>query len=423
MLLAQAGDGFTFAESFDVGLVFAGAALFVALLALSQQYGRPYSASLAYLGLGLAGAALLDGLGITWLDPIEHAVIIEHAAELAVVIALFSAGLKVERELSGRKWAAVVRLLLIAMPLTIAAVAVFGHYVMGLSVAAAIALGAVLAPTDPVLAGDVGLGPPGEHDKDEPEENFALTAEAGFNDGLAFPFVLLAVFVAERGGSGWLGEWALADVLYALPVGLVVGVLTGYAVAALAFPLRERGWVSGDLDGWLAGAAVLVIYALAEVVGAYGFIAAFAGGLAFRRYEHGHDLNRAVHDGAEAFEKLGELVIILLLGTLVTLDGLGEPGLEGWLLAPLLILVIRPVTALLSLAGSSIRGRGPRLFVAWFGVRGIGSLFYVAVIISSGAFSAADEVRLFWTVTAVVMVSIVLHGITSAPLERRLLRH
>ena len=424
MLLAKAGDGFTFADPFDVGLVFAGAALFVALLALSQQWGRPYSASLVYLGLGILGALLMDGLGIDWLNPFEDAVLVEHAAELAVVIALFSAGLKVERELSTRKWAAVVRLLLLAMPLTIAAIALFGHHVMGLSVAAAIALGAVLAPTDPVLAGDVGLGPPGEHeDRDEPDENFALTAEAGLNDGLAFPFVLLGVFAAEQGGSDWLGEWALADVLYAIPVGLAVGAATGYAVAALAFPLRERGWVSGDLDGWLAGAAVLVIYALAEVVGGYGFLAAFAGGLAFRRYEHGHEINRAVHDGAEAFEKLGELVLILLLGSLVTIDGLGVPELSGWMLAPLLIFVIRPLSALLSLTRSSVRWPGPRLFVAWFGVRGIGSLYYVAVVISSGAFSADDEQRLFWTVTAVVMVSIVLHGISSAPLERRLLRH
>ncbi len=419
--MLAAAEGFSFADPFDVGIVFLGLAVFLALLALSQQHGRPFSASLAYLGLGLAAAAVLHGLDIAWIDPIKDATLLEHLAEFAVVIALFSAGLKVERELEGRRWTAVARLLLVAMPLTIAAVALFGHHIMGLPLAAAIALGAVLAPTDPVLAGDVGLGPPGD-DEEEHEENFALTAEAGFNDGLAFPFVLLAVFAADRGGTDWLGTWVLADVVLAIGVGVLVGAATGYGVAALAFPLRERGWVAGELDGWLAGAAVLVIYALAEIVGGYGFLAAFVGGLAFRRYEHGHELNRAVHDGAEAFEKLGELVLILLLGSLVTLEGLGEPGAAGWFLAVLLVFVIRPLAALISLAGSSIGRGGPQLFVAWFGVRGIGSLYYVAVVLASGVLSEPDALRLFWTVIGCVMVSIVVHGVTSAPLERRLLR-
>ena len=220
-----------------------------------------------------------------------------------------------------------MRLLAIAMPLTIAGVALFASEVIGLSLAAAVMLGAVLAPTDPVLAGDIGVGPPGDEAEHEP--NFALTAEAGANDGLAAPFVLLGIFIAEEGGSGWVVDWFLADVLYACLAGVAVGAAVGWGAAWSVRRLRDRELLAPAFDGYHAIATALVLYGVAETIGGYGFLAVFAGGLAFRRYEHDHELNGSVHAGAEQVEKFMELAAILLLGSLLTGAGLTAPGLGG----------------------------------------------------------------------------------------------
>jgi len=414
--MLAASPGFTFADPYVVGLLFFGLAVFAAIGALSHERDRAFSASIIYLGLGAVAALGIQLLGLSWLDPLEDYAVFEKASGLAVVIALFATGLKLDRELTGPAWTSVGRLLLLAMPLTIAGVALFGTTVMGLSAGAAIVLGAILAPTDPVLAGDIGVGPPG--DEEEREPNFSITGEAGLNDGLAFPFLFLGILIAGEEGSGWIGEWVLVDVLYRVVVGVAVGVALGYGLAALVVWLRDRDLLLHALDGWLAVAGVLTIYGATEVVGAYGFLAAFAGGVAFRRYEHGHEYNRRVHDGAEMVEKFGELALVLLLVSSVTLAGLGEPGLTGWLLVPVLLLLIRPVSVALALTGTRL-DRNERAFVGWFGVRGIGSLYYAAVAIGTGVLSDGEARIVFWTTAACVIVSITVHGVTSAPLSRR----
>ena len=245
------------------------------------------------------------------------------------------------------------------MPLTIAAVAVFGTQVMGLSLGAAIVLAAVLAPTDPVLAGDVGVGPPGEEDESEP--SFSITGEAGLNDGLAFPFVLLGIILAGQEPAGWFGDWLLQDVLYKVARrrrdrqrARLRDRGRGRAPArprpALGRPRRmaRHRRRAGHLRRHGGG-------------GAYGFLAAFAGGVAFRRYEHGHEYNRSVHNGAETVEKFGELALILLLGSSVTLAGLQAPGWTGWLLAPALLLAIRPASVAAALGAHAHTGPGARV--------------------------------------------------------------
>ncbi len=359
-------------------------------------------------------------LGVAPLSPLDGNRIVERVCELAILLAVFTAGLAVEKLVSTRQWRSVVVLLGIVMPLTIAAVAAFAGLVMGLSLGAALMLGAILAPTDPVLAGDVGLGPPGESEEAE-EPHFSLHTEAGLNDGLAAPFVLAGVLIATEGGTAWLGEWILADVLYAGIGGVVLGAAVGYGFARIIVPLRDRGLLNNDFDGYLAVAAILLIYGLTEIAGAYGFLAAFIGGLAFRRYEHGHELNRAVHDSAETVEKFGELALILLLGSLMSFDAFSEPGIAGWLLVPLLLLVIRPAIGLLALLGSKAVPGKERLFVAFFGVRGIGSLFYLAVAIGAGVLPEGEAELIAWTAIVTVVASIVVHGVTAAPLGRRLL--
>ncbi len=247
----------------------------------------------------------------------------------------------------------------------------------------------------------------------------SITGEAGLNDGLAFPFLFLGLFiVAEEGTSSWFADWLLADVLYATLVGVAIGIAVGFGLGGLAVRLRDRQMLAPAFDGWLAIPCVLGIYALTEIAGAYGFLGAFAGGLAFRRYEHTHEHNRAVHDGAEVVEKFGELAVILLLGTMLSLDGLAEPGLSGWLLVPALLLVIRPASVLISLVRSGLP-REERNFVAWFGVRGIGSLYYAAVAVGAGVLSDGDAKVVAWTAIAVVAVSIIVHGVSASPLSRR----
>ncbi len=418
MIPIAAERGFSFADPYVAGLLFVGVAVFAGIGALSHERGRAFSASLVYLALGVAAAVVIGVIGVDWIDPIDDAIVVERVTELAVIIALFATGLKIDRPLTWASWAGVSRLLVIAMPLTIVGVLVFGTAAMGLSVGAAITLGAILAPTDPVLAGDIGVGPPGHEDEHEP--NFSLTGEAGLNDGLAFPFLFLGLFALEPGGTSWFGRWLLADVLYAVVVGAVIGWMVGRGVAALTVWLKERDLFAQSFEAWVAVPVVLVIYGLTEFAGAYGFIAAFIGGAAFRRYEHDHEYKVRVHEGAEVTEKFGELAAVLLLGSMVSIAGLGAPQLMGWLLIPVLLLLIRPIAVAASFIGTGLP-REERAFVAWFGVRGVGSLYYAAVAVGSGYLASGEAQIVAWTAIATVAVSIVAHGMTASPLSRRLL--
>jgi NhaP-type Na+/H+ or K+/H+ antiporter len=418
MILASE-PGFDFADPVSLGILFVGIAVFAAIGALSHQHDRAFSAALIYLALGLGAAAVLGALDVSWLDPLRDREFLEHAAEFALVIALFSTGLSIDRRLTWRGWTPVVRLLAIVMPLTILAAALLGTSAMGLSVAAAVGLAATLAPTDPVLAGDIGVGPPGE--EDERDANVAVTAEAGLNDGLAMPFVLLAFTIAAGPGTahGSLWDWFAADVVYAVAGGVAIGAVSGWCLAAAVVPLRDRKLLSVELDRWIALAAVLVIYGATEAAGGYGFVAAFVGGLSFRRYERDHEVNARVHEGASTLERLAELGVILLLGTMVSLEGLQAPGWTGWLLIVLLLLVIRPLAVLAAFVGSRL-ALSDRLFLGWFGVRGIGTLYYAAFLIGSPLGRTA-EATIMWTAIAAVLVSIVLHGVTGTPVTGWLL--
>ena len=311
--------GFHVGGDYAVGVLFVGCALFIGVAALSRQDDRPYSASVFYLGLGTLASVGLGILGITRLDLITNHVVFEHVTEFALVIAVFGAGLAVEREISRRSKRVIAALLLVVMPLTIAAITAFGVVAMGLPFAAALLLGAILAPTDPVLAGDVGLGPPGGEDQGEPR--LSLHTEAGINDGLASPFILLGLFVATRSGTGWLGTWVLDDVLYAVGVATLIGVAGGWGIAAAIQRLQTRDILSRDLDGFFAPATALVVYGVAEELGTYGLLAVFAAGIAFRRHEFDHQINARIHHGAETAGRLLELAVLLLLGSTLTTSG------------------------------------------------------------------------------------------------------
>jgi NhaP-type Na+/H+ or K+/H+ antiporter len=410
-----------FGSSLGLGFLVVGVALFAGTAALSHAGGRPYSAAMVYLALGGAAGVVVHYGGVGRLaSPLRDHLVLEYVTDGALVLALFATGMRIRRSPTLDGWHLSLRLLGLGMPALIALVALWGRYAMGLGAGAAIALGAALAPTDPVLAGDLGVEPPAREDEErEPEPEFALTAEAGLNDGLALPFLLLGIAVA-RGDSLW--SWGGTRLVYGIVAGVAVGAVLGRLLALAAGTLRERGFLSRDFDRWIGLASAFVVYGAAEAAGTLGFVAAFAGGIAFRRHEIDAGYRREVHDGASVLKHFGELTVILVLGSTLALGGFGHAGTWGLVLAPVSIVVLRPLTAYLSLAGASGLTSSEKLWVAWFGVRGVASLNYAALTAAAAAtFGAAQTATVVWTILATVATSIVVHGITSAPVTRRLL--
>ncbi len=411
-------EGFHLGDEWVLGLAFVGVAFLVGVVALTHSRDRAFSASIAYVALGGLAAVVLWIAGVEPMDPEQDAKVLERVAELALIVAVFSAGLTIERRVARSSWASIALLLCLVMPLTIVAIAVFGKFAMGLSWGAAILLGAILAPTDPVLAGDVGLSGVGGEVYGEPR--LSLHTEAGFNDGLASPFVVLGLFAADRGGTDWLGEWALADLVYAAGGALVLGALAGVGAAWCVRRACDRGLIAPALEGLTGLGLALALYGATEALGGYGLLAVFAAGFTFRRYEFDHAVHHGLYEGAERMGTVLELLVLLLVGSMLTGAGLGAPGVAGWLLAPLLLLLIRPLLVLAISPPGLIDRRG-RIFLGFFGVRGVAALFYAAVVAEAGVLNAGEQHVVVWTTVVVVVISIVVHGLSAAPLTSRLL--
>jgi NhaP-type Na+/H+ or K+/H+ antiporter len=383
---------------------------------LSRQHALPWSATIVYLIAGVLASLGLGAAGVARLGPVDDHAVFERVTELALIVAVFGSGLAVERQVRRSSWRLIAVLLVVVMPATIAAIAAFGAFVMGLPLAAAVLLGAVLAPTDPVLAGDVGLAAPGQPVVGEPR--MSLHTEAGANDGLASPFVIAGLLIATHPGGGWLGGWLAVDLAYRVAVAVGLGVFAGWAAATAISRLRVRALLSADLDGFLALAVSLVVYGACDLLGGYGLVAVFAAGIAFRRAEPDEAVHARVHRGSELLGRLLELAVIVLLGSAMTIAGLALPGLAGWLLAPLLIVVVRPVLVLAACVGTPLR-RPHRLFLGFFGVRGVAALYYAAIVAGDHVLPRHDTAVVVWTTIACVAVSIVVHGIAATPLSRR----
>jgi NhaP-type Na+/H+ or K+/H+ antiporter len=394
---------------------------------------------LVAIGMAIGLLPLADGVS---LEPQDHRELITHFTEFTVLVALMGVGLAIDRELdlrsrrSWRTWSPVWRMLLVAMPLTIFGTAFIGWWVAGLAPAVALLLGAVLAPTDPVLASDVQVGEPLTDDIDDPEGEdreedddirFSLTAEAGLNDGLAFPFVHLALLLLAGGFTltdavSWLGWYVLGKIVLGAGVGLVAGWLLGrQAFHARSDDLRlaDRG------EPLLALAALQASYGAAELVGGYGFLAVFACAMRLRASERGHSYQRAMHGVVERLERLMTLLVLLVLGMAMTHGLLEHLDWRGIVLALALVLVVRPLAGYVALtvlprAEEEEGGldRGETAAVAFFGVRGVGSLFYLAYAASHE--HLPDEPWLWSTVAFTVIASVLLHGVTATPAMARL---
>jgi NhaP-type Na+/H+ or K+/H+ antiporter len=440
-----------------------GLLLLVMALGDSLLSRLPLSTSMLYLAVGVAISPLW--LGWTRASLASDTKMLEHIAEVVVLLSLFGSGMKMSLGLHDGRWLLPVRLAVVSMIATVALIAAAGVAWLGLSLGAAILLGGMLAPTDPVLASDVQLAHPADRDR----LRFSLTGEAGLNDGTAFPFVLLGLGLLglhDLGGSLW--RWFAIDVLWGVGGGIAMGTLLGTLVGELVLYLRRTHREAVGLDNFLALGLIGLTYGVASIAGGYGFLAVFAAGVALRRVEQresaaagagvptsektaetrrrrsadvaakahadpdaSHAEQAATHarhapafmahamlSFNEQIERIGEVAAVVAIGMLLWAL---EWHSVSWLFVALLVLVIRPMSVAVGLVGS--RTSAPqRGLIGWFGVRGVGSLYYLAYAMSHGLPKdlAAQMAAL---VLAVVVVSIVVHGVSVTPLmsfyERR----
>jgi NhaP-type Na+/H+ or K+/H+ antiporter len=400
----------------------------------------PLSTSMLYLLVGLA-------VGPFWLnlmspDPHEHTVLLERLTEVVVLISLFTAGLKLSPGLSDRRWLLPLRLAIVSMIVTVLGVAVAAHFLLGWQWGACILLGAILAPTDPVLASDVQVHRPGDRDR----LRFALTGEGGLNDGAAFPFVMLGLGLMglhEIGSFGW--RWVLVDLLWAAIVGPAVGALLGLAVGWLVLYLRREHKEAVGLDDFLAMGLIALSYGVAQMLHGYGFLAVFAAGVALRQLEQSQTTNASSRKAAaqahvdpdktladaiavdpqhapafmaqavlgfnEQLDRIGEVAVVITIGAMLWAVQ-WHSGV--WWLVPLLLLVIRPVSVALGLINSTATS-GQRWLIGWFGIRGVGSLYYLMYAINHGVPASLADPLITLTLS-VVVTSIVVHGISVTPM-------
>ncbi|MEU5284301.1 cation:proton antiporter [Streptomyces sp. CA-278952] len=383
----------------------------------------PVSVPIVFLAAGVL--LYLTPLPLPAVDPVADRVWAHHLTELCVIVSLMGAGLAINRPFGWRPWAATWRLLGLAMPLTIGATALAVWALLGWPVSAALLVAAVLAPTDPVLASEVRVGEPSAEKEDEDEVRFALTSEAGLNDGLAFPFVLAAVALAAAGESwtgGWLTHWLWSDVLVRVSVGVAVGLAIGLLLGRVLFRSRARSLrLAEQGEGFVALAATFLSYGAAEALHGYGFLAVFATACALRRSERSHGYHQVMHAFVEQIERLLMALLLFGVGAFVASGGLAALTWRGAAVGVLLHLLIRPAAGRLAL----LRGPGrpnEHAAAAFFGIRGIGSLFYLAYALGEGEFG--PYAREMWAVVVfAVLISVVVHGVAAAPvtsyLDRR----
>lgn len=399
-------------EMADLAFALVGLGALLAAVLPRLLAHRPVSMPIAFLALGAVIFAIPSDLPDP--DPTAHPELAVHLTEIAVIVALMGAGLRLDRRPGLRAWASTWLLLGVAMPLTILLTAVLGWWWAGLAPATALLLGAALAPTDPVLADEVQVGDPSEDPESEDEVRFALTSEAGLNDALAFPFVYAAVAMAAAGtgSAAWVGEWLAVDVVYRLTVGLLAGVLLGRFLGRLFFRWADTIRLAKHGDGFAALAATFLAYGVTELLQGYGFLAVFVCACTLRGVERDHDYHRVLHEFIGQIERLFVVLLLLLFGGAIARGLLAPLTWSAVAVAVAILLLVRPAAAALSLAGGpgSVRQKA---IVAFFGIRGIGSLYYVSYALAAGEFASAD---LLWAIVGlVVVISVVLHGVSASP--------
>ncbi len=396
---------------FLAGVALLGMAVLPRLLA-----GRPLTLPILYVAIGWAAVEFVEPIRGPRVGPGPDDGLVLAVSELVVIISLVAVGLSLERRPGLVSWGAVWRLLAVAMPLGIGLMALAGQLVLGLGGAAAILLGAVLAPTDPVLADDIQVPGPGDEEPPEPDEvRFTLTAEAGLNDSLAFPFTHLALVLAAVGWSdGWV-EWVAVDVVQRLAIGTVAGLVLGRLLTSMLRRFAHVAREGAGLAAFVAG-ATLTVYAVTELLHGYGFLAVFLAALS--RHDEIEELRPLLHAVADQFETVLVAVILIGIGAAVAEGVLDPLGWEGALVAAGGVLVLRPVVGVVSLWRSPLPMR-ERAAIGFLGIKGLGTVFYLAYATVDGAIPG-NEIGLVWAVAvATILTSVVVHGLTATPIVDR----
>jgi NhaP-type Na+/H+ or K+/H+ antiporter len=403
----------------------------------------PVTSAIFYLTVGLIlGPTFLH---LFYFDPLKQSGFLELLTEIAVLISLFSAGVKMPVPVTLKRWGAPIRLAWVSMTITVGLVAAFAYFVFGLSLGAAILLGGILAPTDPVLATDVQVRHPGDKDR----LRFYLTCEAGMNDGSAFPFVMLGLGLLGLHEIGPFGtEWILRDVLWATTGAIIIGIAGGAGLARIGWKLRGGKVRHEILDDLVGLGLIAAVYGLSVWLNTWGFLAVFFAGVALRHTElvlagaprdrlgllesdttkskaavTSEDNQAPLTVSAEALvfkehlERLSELMLVLLLGGMVVL---GSWSWRAVAIAAFLFFVARPLSVAAGLIGTGTSLR-IRAIAGWFGVRGIGSVYYLMYAIQHGLPEPLAEELVQITLT-VIMLSIYVHGISVKPLMDRFWR-
>jgi sodium/hydrogen antiporter len=381
---------------------------------ITKHTGISYS--IIYVLAGVLLYTLLPGIMPNPL-PSLHENLTMRLTEMVVLISLMGTGIRIDRSFTLKNWATPLKLISITMLLCIGGAALAGYYFLGLDVASAALLGAVLAPTDPVLASDVQVGPPNEGFKSE--TRFSLTAEAGLNDGMAFPFTWLAITLAliANGAATSLVQWFTYDFLYKIIAGLVMGYLLGKAVGNLVFRISTKYKFLKTNDGFLALALTLLVYGLTELVHGYGFIAVFISAITFRHSEKKHDLHDELHSFTDQAERVLVAVVLILFGGTLVSGILSALTWKMVLFTLFFVFFIRPVAAYASVFTTKIHLK-EKLAISFFGIRGLGTIFYLAFAFRQVEFRYKDEL---WAIAAfTILISIVIHGLSATPIMRHL---
>jgi NhaP-type Na+/H+ or K+/H+ antiporter len=417
-----------------------GAVLVFMGIAATTLRRLPISAAMFYLAIGyLLG---LPGIALLRLDMAVDARLLRIITEVALLVSLFAIGLRLRLGVLEKLWTVPLRLGVLAMLATIPLLTLFGVYVLQLGWGPALLLAAILAPTDPVLAHDVQVHTPGDHDL----LRFALSGEGGLNDGIALPFAMLglALCAAPAGQGAELLTLKLAgSVVWGVVGALAIGGMLGWATTHAVAWLRTRHAQALGLEGFFALGLIELSFGAAQLAQTYGFLAVFAAGVAMRRVEHrasgGQSPRKAIGtvdpedieataanpSKAHAYitesvlgftielERIAEVAVMAMVGNvLATL----QAPIFTWqtvALSVALFVIVRPVSVELSLLGSSATPTQRRL-MSWFGIRGIGSFYYLAFALEHGA--AADVMPLMPLALAVVAASVVIHGVSATPL-------
>jgi sodium/hydrogen antiporter len=375
----------------------------------------PLSYALIYLVTGI----ILSPYGFNLIQVRPNAEFLERLTELVVIISLFSCGLKMNRPLNTWAWQSTVRLIGVLMPICIAAVAAIGYWGFGMGLGSAILLGAILAPTDPVLASEVQLSDPEDRD----ELRFGLTSEGGLNDALAFPFVYFGLYwINDPQWGNWFFNWVAIDLIWAIGAGIGMGVIVAYSVVWIDKRLQRVQRVDALMEDFVALSIIFLTYSLTEVVNGYGFLAVFVAGIVARRAYRNPEKQHSQLEFTETLEKLTEVGTILLLGSLLRVEPILKYSQPGLVIAILLLFVIRPIGSWLSTRGQQTNPIRPWLF-GWFGVRGVGSLYYLFYSLGEGLKDEVGE-QIAWITIITILLSVVLHGVTATPVmnwyDRRL---